>query len=283
VIAAASRPGFKPVSMGLTVDAELHNAIRRFNSANVIALLPGGARKHEYVIYTAHWDHLGRSASGSVFNGAVDNASGVAGLLMLAQSFSRTRPAPDRSIVFIACTAGEAGQLGSAYYVENPVFPLRQTAGVLNLDGLHIGGRTRDVVIFGAGNSELEEYVRAAALLEGREVRPDTHPEKGLYYRSDQINFAEHGVPSIYARAGIDDTARGPVWGQAQIDDYMAHRYHQPSDKYSENWDVFGAVDDLALYYEVGDRLARTRRFPRWYPNSEFSASHVRGRQAVDD
>jgi Zn-dependent M28 family amino/carboxypeptidase len=281
--AAAARPGFKAVAMGVKVDAEVHNSIRRLSSANVIALLPGGQRKHEYVLYTAHWDHLGRDSSGVIFNGAVDNATGVAGLLMLAQSFGRTRPPPDRSIVFIAFTAEESGLLGSAYYVENPVFSLRQTAGVLNLDGLHIGGRTRDVVLFGAGNSELEEYVRAAALLQGRETRPEFHPEQGIYFRSDQFNFARHGVPAIYAKAGIDDSARGPAWGQAQLDDYLAHRYRQPSDKYSEDWDVRGAIDDLALYYTVGDRLARTRRFPRWYPNSDFSASRSHGREATGD
>jgi len=178
--------------------------------------------------------------------------------------------------VFIAFTADETALLGSAYYAENPVFPLRDTAAVLNLDGLHIGGRTRDVMLLGAGNSELEEYVRAAALLQGREVRPEPYPEQGLYYGSAQFNFARHGVPSLYVKAGIDDSARGPAWGRAQLDDYMAHRYRQPSDRYSEDWDVRGAVDDLTLYYEVGGRLASTRRFPRWYPSSEFSSSHSR-------
>ena len=268
---AAARRGFKAIPMGLKIDAEIHNAIRRFDSANVIGLLPGAGHRHEYVVYGAHWDHLGRDSSGAIYNGAVDNATGVAGLLMLAQSFHRTRPPPDRSIVFIAFTAEESGLLGSAYYVENPIFPLRQTAGMLNLDGLHIGGRTRDVMVFGAGNSELEEYVRAAALLQGRELRPELHPEQGLYFSSDQYSFARHGVPSLYLRAGIDDSARGPAWGQAQLDDYTAHRYRQPGDKYSEDWDVLGAVDDLELYYAVGDRLANTRRFPRWYPSSEFS------------
>lgn len=279
----AGRPGFKAIDMKLKVDVQLHNSFRRFSSANVIALLPGAQRKHEYVLYTAHWDHLGRDAGGNIFNGAVDNATGVAGLLMLAQSLSRTRPLPDRSIGFIALTAEESGLLGSAYYTENPIFPLGQTAGVLNLDGLHIGGRTRDVVIFGAGNSEFEEYVRAAALLEGREVRPELHPEQGIYFRSDQLSFALHGVPALYVRAGVDDTARGPVWGEAQLDDYMAHRYHQPSDKYSEDWDVRGAVDDLSLYYAVGERLARTRRFPRWYPGSDFSANRNRDRDNPGD
>jgi Zn-dependent M28 family amino/carboxypeptidase len=228
------------------------------------------------VVYSAHWDGLGRDASGAVLNGAVDDASGVAGLLVLAQSLGRMRPPPDRSIVFIAFTAGEAGLLGSRYYVENPVFPLGQTAGVINLDGLHVGGRTRDVVIYGAGNSELEEMARGAALLQGRVMLPDPHPERGFYYASDQLSFALHGVPALYVKAGIDDSARGPQWGQAQIEDYMAHRFRQAGDKYTEDWDVRGAVEDLELYRAVGERVATTRRFPRWYPSSEFSASRVR-------
>lgn len=280
---AAARPGFKAIPMGLAADASVHNTVRRFTSPNIVALLPGAGRKHEYVIYTAHWDHLGRQpaqAGGAIFNGAVDNASGVAGLLMLAQSFSRTRPAAERSIAFVVFTAGEAGLLGSAYYVENPIFPLRETAAVLNLDALHIGGPTRDVMIIGYGNSELEDYLREAALLQGREVHPDPTPEQGLYYRSDQFSFARSGVPALYAKAGLDDSARGPAWGQAQLNDYMAHRYHQTGDKYSADWDVRGTVDDLRLYYEVGNRVARSRRFPRWYPNSEFRVGRNPERQA---
>jgi Zn-dependent M28 family amino/carboxypeptidase len=277
--AAAARPGFKAIAMGLEAEAHVRNTTRRFVSSNVIAVLPGANRKREYVVYTAHWDHLGRQppqAGGAIFNGAVDNASGVAGLLMLAQSFSRTHPAPERSIAFIAFTAEEAGLLGSAYYVENPIIPLRQTAAVLNLDTLHIGGPTRDVMIIGYGNSELEDYLREAALLQGREVRPDPTPEQGLYYRSDQFSFASSGVPALYAKAGLDDSARGPAWGREQLSDYMTRRYHQTDDKYSADWDVRGTLDDLRLYYEVGNRLARSRRYPRWYPNSEFRADRNR-------
>jgi Zn-dependent M28 family amino/carboxypeptidase len=277
--ASAAHPGFKAVSLGLRVDAALHDAVRRFNSANVIALLPGAHRRKEYVLYTAHWDHLGLDptrAGHNIFNGALDNASGVAGLLTLAQSFVRTQPVADRSIVFLALTGAESGLLGSEYYVENPVFPLRETAAVLNLDTLHGGGPTRDLTVFGSGNTDLEEFARAAALLQGREVSPDPMPEQGLYYRSDNFSFAKAGVPALYAKSGLDDTARGPVWGRAQWDDYMAHRFHQTGDQYSADWDVRGAIDDLTLYYEVGNRVARSRRFPRWYPNSEFRLSRAR-------
>jgi len=283
--AAAAKPGFKAIAMGLKVDAAVHNTVRRFTSANVIALLPGVKHKNEYVIYSAHWDHLGREPArmgGAIFNGAVDDATGVAGLLALAQSFSRTKPVADRSFAFIAFTGGEAGLLGSAYYVENPIFPLNDTVGVLNLNAMRIGGPTRDVMVFGFGNSELEEYLHDAAMLQGREVHPDSKPQLGFYFRSDQLSFAKSGVPALYFQGGIDDSARGPAWGQAQLDDYMMHRYRQLGDKYSADWDVRGTVEDLRLYYDVGNRLARTRRFPLWYPSSEFSISRPRASGAPD-
>ena len=276
VAAAAAHAGFKATSMGVQADATLHLSVRQFTSSNVIAVLPGAGRRREYVLYTAHWDHLGRDPARpghNVFNGAIDDASGVAGLMALAQSFIRTKPGADRSIVFMALTGGESGLLGSEYYVVHPVFPLRDTVAALNLDGLRNGGPTRDVTIFGLGNTDLEQYARAVALLQGREVTPEPTPEQGLYFRSDNFSFANAGVPALYERGGIDDTARGPVWGRAQLDDYIAHRYRQPSDQYSPDWDVRGALDDLTLYYGVGLRVANTRRFPRWYPNSEFRVS----------
>jgi Zn-dependent M28 family amino/carboxypeptidase len=277
VSSAAARPGFQALPLGLKADAMVHNSIRRFTSPNVIAVLPGTERKRDYVIYTAHWDHLGRQseeAGGGIFHGAVEDATGVAGLLMLAQSFVRTQPPAERSIAFIAFTAAESGLLGSTYYVANPSVSLRQTAGVFNLDRLHVGGPSRDVMIIGNGNSEMEDMLREAALLQGREVHPDPHPEFGGYFESDQLSFANRGVPALYAKAGLDDSARGPAWGQLQIDDYLLHRYYQTTDKYSPDWDVRGTLDDLRLYYEAGYRLARSRRFPRWYPNSDFRGSH---------
>jgi Zn-dependent M28 family amino/carboxypeptidase len=277
--AAAAHPGFKATALGLRADATLHNIVRRFSSANVVAQLPGAGRRHEYVLYSAHWDHLGRDSAlpgHNIFNGAVDNASGVAGLLTLAQSFVRTKPAADRSIVFLALTAAEPGLLGSEYYSENPLFPLRETAAVLNLDTLRNRGPSRDLTIYGPGNSDLEEYARAVALLQGREVTPEPAPQFGIYFRSDNFRFADAGVPSLYVTGGLDDSARGPAWGRAQLDDYMMRRFHQTADQYSADWDVRGAVEDLTLYYEVGNRVARTRRFPRWYPSSEFRVSRER-------
>jgi Zn-dependent M28 family amino/carboxypeptidase len=278
--AAAAHAGFKATPMGLYVDATLHNSVRQFSSANVIALWPGAKHRREYVVYTAHWDHLGRDPAlpgHNIFNGATDNASGVAGLVALAQSFVRTRPTADRSIVFLALTGAEPGLLGSRYYVENPVLPLRETAAVLNLDTLKRGGPTRDVTVFGFGNTDLEGYARAMALLQGRELTPEPTPELGLYFWSDNFNFARANVPALYAKGGLDDSARGPAWGRAQLDDYMQHRYHQPGDQYSADWDVRGALEDLRLYYEVGIRVAGSRRFPRWYPNSDYRESRERG------
>jgi Zn-dependent M28 family amino/carboxypeptidase len=273
---AAAYPGFKAVPMGIKVDATIHNAIRPFNSQNVIALWPG-RRGHEYVMYAAHWDSLGLDAARpghNTFNGAVDNATGVAGLLVLAQSFVRTDPKPERSIAFLVTTAAEPDLLGSQYYVENPLLPLRQTVAVINVDTLLNGGRTRDVSILGFGNTDLEDAARAEALLQGRETHPELSPQLGLYFRSDSYNFARRGVPVLYVQAGIDSAARGPVWGKAQIEDYFARRYRQTSDQYASDWDVGGAVLDLTLYYQVGLRVANSRRFPRWYPNSEFRTAH---------
>ncbi len=283
---AAAHPGFKAVPLGLRVDATVHNAIRSFNSQNVLAVWPG-RKSHEYVLYTAHWDSLGVDPARSghnIFNGAVDDATGVAGLLALAQSFKRTiDPKPDRSIAFLATTAAEPDLLGSQYYVENPVLPLRETLAVINVDLLIDGGPTRDVSILGYGNSDLDEAVRAEALLQGREAHPDPNPQFGLYFRSDSYSFAHRGVPVIYTQAGIDSAARGPAWGKAQIEDYFARRFRQPSDQYTPDWNDEGAVTDLMLDYKLGIRIASSRRFPRWYPNSEFRGSHHRANAGSDE
>jgi Zn-dependent M28 family amino/carboxypeptidase len=286
ITTAAARPGFKAIPMRCKVDATLHNVLRPFNSQNVVALLPGGKRKQEYVLYTAHWDGLGVAAqratartAHAVFNGAVDNATGAAGLLVLAQSFARTKPVADRSLVFLASTAGEAGQLGAIFYAENPLFPLRQTAAVIGVDGLLPGGHSRDLAVFGSGNTDMEETARSVALLQGRETHPDPFPQLGLYFRSDSYTFARYGIPALLAQSGTDNAARGPGWGRAQREDYLANHYRQPSDVYSPDWNVVGALDDLTLYYQVGLRVASSRRFPRWYPNSQFRGSR---RHATD-
>jgi Zn-dependent M28 family amino/carboxypeptidase len=278
VSAAASQRGFQAVALNCKVEATLQQSVRQITSSNVIAVLPGHRIKDEFLIYSAHWDSLGmdpRPDAHTVYTGAVDNASGVAGLLTLAQSLVRTLPGADRSIVFLATTAAEPDHLGSTYYAQNPVFPLRLTAAFIDLDTLLIGGHARDISIFGFGNSDIEDSVRAEGLLQGRETHPDPFPELGLYYRSDAYVFAHYGVPALYAVSGIDNAARGPNYGRAQRLDFLAHTDHQTTDQYSPDWQVRGALDDLALYYGVGNRVAHGRRFPRWLPNSEFRAAHL--------
>jgi Zn-dependent M28 family amino/carboxypeptidase len=284
-VEGAAHPGFKAVPLGITIDASIHNAIRSFSSQNVVAVWPG-RNSHEFVMYTAHWDSLGldtASSAHTVYSGAVDNATGAAGLLALALSFKRTDPKPERSIAFLATTAAQPDLLGSQYYVANPTLPLRQTAAVINIDMLINGGRSRDLSILGFGNTDLEEGARAEALLQGRESHPDPNPQIGLYFRSDSFSFAHRGVPVLYTQAGSDSAARGPVWGKAQIDDYFARRYRQTSDQYSPDWNVGGPVTDLNFDYHVGMRIAGSKRFPRWYPGSEFRGSHRRAAGAAED
>ena len=279
--AAASTQAFRARPLGLTAGTEIKSQVRSFGSSNLLALISGAERPRECVVFTAHWDHLGSvtdAAGTHVFHGAVVDASGVAALLTLAQSMSRTLHRPARSVLFLFSTAAEEGLLGSAYYVEHPVCAMRDTAAVIDIDPAHIGGPTRDVQVVGLGSSELDRYVRAAALLQGREVRPEPHPERGNFFGSDQFSFAKAGVPGLLARGGIDDAARGPVWGLAQEEDYRQHRYRQPADQYSTDWDVRGTLQDLALYLDVAERVARDWRFPNWLPNSEFRAVREKDR-----
>jgi len=282
---AAARPGFHARPLGLKLDAHLAQTLRRFNTANVLAMLPGSRRRHDAIIYSAHWDGLGTvpAASGDTYYpGAADDAAGVAGLLAIAQSFKHTLPPPERTILFIAFTGEESGRLGSEFYVEHPLIPLADTVADINLDALHIGGPTRDVTVIGFGQSELEGTLREAAALQGRELKADPHPEAGGFYRSDNFSFAQAGVPALVAMGGVDDSAHGPIWGQAQLDDYDAHRYHRTTDQYSDAWDVRGTIEDLTLDYRLGMRLAQTRRFPNWYLGSEFRAARERSRDSGD-
>jgi hypothetical protein len=275
-LAAASGSGFHALPLALSIDAQLSHTVRRFTSSNVIGVLPGGHHHDEAVVVSAHWDSLGVQsgpAGTELYPGAVDNASGVAGLLQLARLFTRAYPQPARSLVFIALTGGEANLAGSAWYVDHPLFPLADTVADLNLDTLHIGGPTRDLIVFGLGQSELDGYVRNAATLQGREVHADDDPRGGAFYGSDSFSFAAHGVPSLYAIGGYDDAARGPGWGRDARRDYLQNRRHRPLDGVDPDWDLRGTVDDLRLYYRVGMGLAQGGRFPNWYRSSEFHAA----------
>jgi len=278
---AATQRGFKPVPLDARASVAVKNAIRRSNSSNVVGIKRGSKRPDEYVIYMAHWDHLGRSlalSGDTIFNGAVDNASGVSALITMAEQFSRARPAPERSIVFLAVTAEEAGLLGSAYYADNPLYPLARTAAVINMDALPPGGPTREVSVIGFGSSQLENYLRSAARGQDRIIKPEPTPEKGFYYRSDHFNFAKKGVPALYIKLGIDDRVHGAAWGQAQLDDFTAKRYHKPGDEYDPQMDFSGSLQDLALLYEIGERISKEKSWPNWYPGNEFRTARDRSR-----
>lgn len=282
--AAAKRPGFKPVPLGIRASAELHNDIRKARSNNVVGILPGSERPDEYVLYTAHWDHLGicgvDDSGDNICNGAFDNATGTAGLLELGRAHAAAGPA-ERSLVFLAVTAEESGLLGSAYYAENPLYPLAQTVGGLNMDGLNVVGATHDVVVIGAGKSELEDILAEAAGEQDRRIELETSPEKGYFYRSDHFSLAKKGVPMLYAEGGVDIVGRGSEYGQRMADDYVENRYHLPSDEYDPNWNWEGAIQDLALNYQIGRRLAESDEWPNWRPGDEFRRIRDESRAAA--
>jgi Zn-dependent M28 family amino/carboxypeptidase len=280
--ARAATREFRPVPLGLRASMTIRNRLRTIDSRNVVAKVEGGdpALKDEYVIYTAHWDHLGVSDpvdGDSIYNGALDNASGTAALLELARAYTRLPAPPKRSILFLAVTAEEQGLLGSQHYAASPLYPLARTLAAINIDGMNLDGRTRDVTIIGLGASELDDYVGQAAREQGRVLRPDPEPEKGYYYRSDHFNFAKLGVPALYAESGIDFIGKAPDFGIKARERYVALDYHKPSDDVKPDWDLGGAVEDVRLLLAVGYRVAGAASYPAWRPGSEFRA--VRERQ----
>jgi Zn-dependent M28 family amino/carboxypeptidase len=270
----AARRDFEAVPMdNLHASVALENRIERTTSQNVIARVPGSERPDECVAYMAHWDHLGRDSSregDQIYNGALDNATGTAGLLELAQAFASMEERPARTVQFIAVTAEEAGLLGSAHYVEHPTCALAQTAAVLNMDGLNVLGPMNDLTVVGYGQSELDDYLARAA--GERTLRPDPEPEKGFYFRSDHFNFAKKGVPALYTDTGVESVEHGEEWARAQREEYTRERYHKVGDEYDPDWDLSGAVQDLRLLYRVGARIAGESRFPEWKEGSAFKA-----------
>lgn len=280
---AAKKKGFKPVALtGVKANFGFDNQISKKMSRNVIGVLPGAKRPDEYVLYTGHWDHLGRCtpvAGDDICNGAVDNASGIAGLVTLAQAYQKAG-APDRSVVFLAVTAEESGLLGSKYYAENPVFPLAQTVGGVNMDALNAIGPTKDIVVVGRGKSELDAYVAKLAQMEKRVIKDEPTPEKGFYYRSDHFSFAKLGVPMFNFGSGDDLINGGIEAGKKAAEDYEKNRYHAPGDEYDAitNWD--GMIADLRLYYAAGRMLAMTDAWPNWVKGDEFRAARDKSRAA---
>ncbi|MCU0251697.1 MAG: M28 family metallopeptidase [Vicinamibacterales bacterium] len=277
---AATR-AFVPVTLGVTASMTLNSRIRTLDSRNVAGILPGSdpALANEYVIYTAHWDHygIGPEIHGDrIYNGALDNATGVGGMIEVARAFAALPVAPKRSLLFLAVTAEEQGLLGSDYYARHPIYPLNKTLAVVNMDGLNIYGRTKDLTVVGLGASDLDDYAAEAAGAQGRVLRADPKPENGGYFRSDHFPFAKQGVPAINAGGGDDYIGRPAGWGQQVSDAYTAQHYHKPSDEIRPDWDLSGALDDLQIYYAVGARAASTAVWPQWKPGSEFKVRRDR-------
>lgn len=272
---AAKRKGFRPIALGLMANLSFRNDIRRFSSNNVIGVLPGASRPDEYVLHSAHWDHLGRcnpnEAGDDICNGAIDNATGTAALVALAEAHARAE-APPRSLVFLAVTAEEQGLLGSEYYGANPVFPLSQTVGGVNMDALSLAGPARDVTVVGGGKSELDGFLAQVLKAEDRYQTPDPTPEKGYYYRSDHFSFAKRGVPMFYVDGGEDLVNGGREAGAAYARDYTENRYHGPDDEFDHAWDWSGALADLRVFYRLGRALAESEAWPNWFPGDEFRA-----------
>ena len=278
----ARQPGYKGRSLNLRVSTSMTVKSRYDKSYNVIAKLTGAKNPDEYIIYTAHWDHLGigkpNAEGDSIYNGALDNASGTAGLLELAKAFSKLENKPARSIVFLAVTAEEQGLWGSAYYAENPIYPREKTVANINMDGLNPYGRMKDIMIVGAGQSELEDYLREEAKLLGRDVGVDDESEKGFYFRSDHFNFAKVGIPALYIKTGSNFEGRGSEYGMELKSGYTQKYYHQPSDEFDTTRMNFeGGVEDLKLLFQVGKRLAFEDAWPKWKESSEFKSA--RGRE----
>jgi Zn-dependent M28 family amino/carboxypeptidase len=279
--AAAVKRGFRAVPLGVTATGGVRNTIRHKRSPNVVGMVPGKDRPDEYVIYMAHWDHLGvAEAPGEdrVYNGAADNATGVAGILTIALAYRDMLPGASRSIVFMAVTAEESGLVGSEYYAEHPLVPLERTAAAINIDELDPLGRAKDVEVIGYGASGLEDLLADAARKQGRTLTPDRRSEAGRFYRSDHFNFAKAGVPALYIKSGTQLRDKPEGAGKAMVDDYVANRYHKPGDEYSQAWDVAGSVEDLRLLFEVGARVANEKAWPEWREGNEFRA--VRDRSA---
>lgn len=272
--ASAQNRGFRARPMNLTGSIALDTRVEERTTYNVVGVLPGWVRANETVMYSAHWDHLGRCPvveGDDICNGALDNATGVAGLIEIARRAANAGPAR-RSLAFIALTAEEQGLLGALYYRDNPIFPARDTVAAINMDGINNYGPTHDIEIVGIGKSEMDDLLTRAATAAGRRVTPDSAPEHGYFYRSDHLHFAQLGIPVLYTSSGIDMLEGGEERGRAISEAYIAYNYHKPSDEVTAEWDMSGGAQDLELLYGVGRRLADGSSWPQWRANAEFRA-----------
>ncbi len=279
----AGKAGFKPVPLKARLSVDLESTISQGTSRNVVGVLPGTSRADEAVLYLAHWDHLGKhegeDGEDTIYNGAIDNATGVAGILEIAEAFASQEQRPERSVVFLAVTLEESGLLGSKYYVAHPTFPLEKIAGVVNLDAMSVAGRSRDFVVTGFGNSELEDLLKPIAEAQGRRLEGEASVQSGFYFRSDHFNFAKAGVPALYAKGGGDLVDGGREAGKAAAEAY-AGNYHAPSDEFDPSWKLDGVVEDLEALHAVGRELAGGDRWPNWYEGNPFKAARDRMMQA---
>ncbi|ARS40492.1 peptidase M28 [Sphingobacteriaceae bacterium GW460-11-11-14-LB5] len=273
---SARKKGFKAVDLDITTSLKVKNTIKKSVTYNVLAKIPGDQRKDEAIIYSAHWDHLGvgeKIQGDSIYNGAVDNATGVAALFEIASAFKKLPKTPARTILFISYTAEEQGLLGSEYYAKHPTFPLAKTVANINMDMMGIAGKTKDVVVYGFGQSELEDYAAEAAKKQGRVIVPDPVPSSGLYYRSDHFNLAKVGVPSLFTGSGVDNIKNGRAWGLKQVADFTKFRYHSPQDNFdAKTWDLSGIVADVRMLFDLGYRISNEDSYPKWKDGSEFKA-----------
>jgi Zn-dependent M28 family amino/carboxypeptidase len=276
--AAANRRGFRAIPMAReTLHAEAHSTITHMTTRNVIGVVRGSKHPGDYVLYTAHWDHLGTkpdvASPDKIYNGAVDNGLGVSGILEIAEAFTHSKARPQRSIAFICWTMEEQGLLGSQYFAEHPLWPLNHIVGGINLDANLPEGRAHDLVLVGRGSSQLEDLLAKVLAKQHRVLTPDPEPEKGHFYRSDHFSLAKVGVPMLAPAGGHDLLDGGTAAGQAVADDYRDHRYHQPSDEWNPSWDLSGPIEDLQAYYEFGRELADSNAWPDWYSDDEFRAT----------
>jgi Zn-dependent M28 family amino/carboxypeptidase len=276
--AAAATRDFAPVSLKQTASVTLAQTMRTLDSNNVIAKISGSdpQLRDEYVVYSAHWDHLGIATQprdgDAINNGAMDNASGTSAMLEIARAFKKIEPGPKRTIVFLAVTAEEQGLLGSEYYAKFPLYPLERTLANINVDGMNLWGRTSDITVIGFGASDLDDYLASAAKEQDRTLIPDPESEKGFYYRSDHFNFAKVGVPALYLDDGVTFINKPEGYGKQKRDEFTLRDYHAPSDEVKPDWDLAGLAEDAKLLLAVGYRVAQAATYPEWKPGNEFKA-----------
>jgi Zn-dependent M28 family amino/carboxypeptidase len=274
---SAIKKDFRPVPLSGKANVEIKQQIRSFKSHNVIGKLDGSDSRlrEEYIIYTAHWDHLGRHLElqgDQIFNGAIDNASGVASVIQIGAAFMKLNPPPKRSVLFMATTAEEAGLLGAKFYAEHPLYPLEKTLADINIDGVNPWGKSHDLEDLTNRNSTLDDLLAQAAARQGRVMKLSSEPEKGGFYRVDSFEFAKAGVPVLHLARGIQIIGKPPEYGKQKRDEFVAKHYHQPSDEVDPSWDLSGAVQDVQLLFEVGYQVANDDKFPEWKAGSEFKA-----------